>query len=73
MKAMKRLYVVVMKGEKNEKSIKGGTMEQLQEFFREKINELVESGMTEVEAYNELENIITQIFNETCIEYEMEE
>lgn len=48
-------------------------MEQLKEFFREKINELVESGMTEVEAYNELENIITQIFNETCIEYEMEE
>lgn len=44
-------------------------MEQLQEFFRERINELVESGMTEVEAYNELENAIMQVFNQTCIEY----
>lgn len=44
-------------------------MEQLQEFFRERINELVESGMNEVEAYNELENTIMQAFTKTCIEY----
>lgn len=48
-------------------------MEQLKEFFRERINELVESGMNEVEAYNELENDILRAFTDTCVEYNKEE